>query len=258
MISAERLEQAAAYVLGAMDAPDVTAFETELAQSPELRREVEALRHVSAYLAMAAPAAAPPPRLRDRVLQQARASRPAPAEPLVRARPRMAVTILPWLAAAAALAGVVVMQQRYVGEREGRMALMGAADSMRLAIAARDSVLATLLALDVETARLVSTDRPPSARLYWNRSTSQIVLAAFSLPPAPRGRTYQLWGIAGAGSRPVSLGTFDTSPSGEGRLTGAVPVGVDITVGAVTEEPAGGSPQPTTQPFLVGEFRTSR
>jgi anti-sigma-K factor RskA len=241
-----------------MDAGDVPAFEAELARSPELRREVEELRQVSAYLAMAAPAAVPPQRLRARVLEQGRALRPATATPLVSARRRQARTLLPWLAAAAALAGVVVMQQRYVRERAARVALVGMTDSMRLTIAARDSVLATLLAPDVETAKLVATGRPPTARLYWNRGSHQVVLAAFSLPPAPRGRTYQLWGIAGAGSRPVSLGTFNTSPSGEGRLTATVPVGVDIAVGAVTEEPAGGSPQPTTQPFLVGEFRPGR
>jgi anti-sigma-K factor RskA len=150
------------------------------------------------------------------------------------------------------------MQQRYTRERDARVALVAEGDSIRRAVAARDSLIATLLAPDVETARLVSEGRPPSARLYWNRGARQVVLAAFSLPPAPSGRTYQLWGIAGAGSTPVSLGTFNTSPAGEGRHTASVPAGLEIALGAVTEEPAGGSPQPTTQPFLVGELRASR
>jgi len=32
-----------------------------------------------------------------------------------------------------------------------------------------------------------------------------------------------------------------------------VPVGLAFDVTAVTEEPAGGSPQPTQQPFLTGK-----
>jgi hypothetical protein len=36
-----------------------------------------------------------------------------------------------------------------------------------------------------------------------------------------------------------------------------VPVGLVFQVTAVTEEPAGGSPQPTQAPFLVGEVRRS-
>jgi anti-sigma-K factor RskA len=257
MISDERLEQATAYALGAMEPAEVASFEAELARSPDLRREVEELRRAASYLAMAAPQAAPPARLRDRVLAQGRASRPiTSASSAAASRPRF--TLLPWLAAAAAIAGVIVMQGRYSRERGSREAAVAQSDSLRLALVTRDSLIATLLAPDVETAKLVATGRPPAARLYWNRSSNQIVLAAFDLPPAPRGRTYQLWGIAGAGSTPVSLGTFNTSGAGEGRLTAAVPAGLTIAIGAVTEEPEGGSPQPTTQPFLVGELRGNR
>jgi anti-sigma-K factor RskA len=92
--------------------------------------------------------------------------------------------------------------------------------------------------------------------MFWNRASNQVVLVAFALPPAAPGRTYQLWGIAsGKGQKPVSLGTFNTSANGEVRLSVTVPAGLQIAVGAVTEEPAGGSPQPTTTPFLVGQLQ---
>jgi len=59
-------------------------------------------------------------------------------------------------------------------------------------------------------------------------------------PPLPAGRTYQLWSVDGP--RPVSLGLV-------GRGTGA-PVPVTLPPGtrqvAVSAEPAGGSPAPTT------------
>ena len=79
------------------------------------------------------------------------------------------------------------------------------------------------------------------------------MLTAQNLPPAPNGRTYQLWGIA-ANQQPVSLGTFNTQADGSVLLTMSMPEGVRFDVSAVTEEPAGGSPQPTTQPFLVGNW----
>jgi len=266
MISSALLEQAAAYALGAMDANEVGEFEDELERSEELRREVADLRRVSGFVAMAASPRSPPPRLRERILAEARRVRPIEsvrrdvAEPGATARvtaprpPRWTVMV-PWLALAAALAGVVVMRGRYLDERDARLALALQSDSMRTSLASSDSIIAALLAPDVETAKLVSSGRSPSARIYWNRSRNRVILAVFSLPPAPTGRTYQLWGIAGPNAAPVSLGVFNTSASGEGRLAAAVPEGLTIAVGAVTEEPEGGSPQPTTQPFLVGQMR---
>ena len=57
----------------------------------------------------------------------------------------------------------------------------------------------------------------------------------------PGGRVYQAWKIVG--KTPVSLGLF----SGRGFVA-KLPAG---TVFAVTLEPEGGSPQPTTQPLFA-------
>jgi anti-sigma-K factor RskA len=105
----------------------------------------------------------------------------------------------------------------------------------------------------VRTATLAATGSPPSARLFWNPVRGTVVIVAFDLPPAPAGRTYQLWGIAPGGD-PVSLGTFQTAADGTALVQRPAPGGIPFEVGAVTEEPAGGSPQPTTQPFLVGSW----
>lgn len=60
--------------------------------------------------------------------------------------------------------------------------------------------------------------------------------------PAGAGQTYQLWQIqAGV---PVSLGVFDEA----GLLTAALPPGATV---AVSVEPPGGSPQPTTAPLFA-------
>jgi anti-sigma-K factor RskA len=78
-----------------------------------------------------------------------------------------------------------------------------------------------------------------------------VVVAVFHLPPAPSDSIYQLWAIAQG--KPVSLGVFNTAV--DGHLTAAmnVPAGLTFELTAVTKEPAGGSPQPTQKPFLIGK-----
>ncbi|MBK8005440.1 MAG: hypothetical protein IPK12_16335, partial [Gemmatimonadetes bacterium] len=47
----------------------------------------------------------------------------------------------------------------------------------------------------------------------------------------------------------------NTEPSGHGMVEQIpVPAGVELVAAAVTDEPAGGSPQPTTTPLVVGSF----
>jgi anti-sigma-K factor RskA len=253
MTGAPWSETAAAYALDALDPAERREFEALLARSPEAVREVAELKQVVSLMAYAAPAVAPPPALRERVLAEARRVRPIVAGGSRPNERRLRASLaVPYLALAASVAGMVVLGGRYVAERNARATLVVASDSLRQALASRDVIINALLAPEVSTLKLSATDRPPSARMYWNRTTGQVILAAFQLPPAPQGRTYQLWGIAKTGA-PVSLGTFNTSPTGEGRHVGTAPSGLTIAVGAVTEEPAGGSPQPTSTPFLVGQ-----
>jgi anti-sigma-K factor RskA len=81
------------------------------------------------------------------------------------------------------------------------------------------------------------------------------VFVANALPPAKAGRIYQLWGIE-AGRSPVSLGTFNTDSGGRAVAALNVPAGLRIAVTAVTDEPSGGSPQPTTTPFLAATWKS--
>lgn len=253
MTGAPWSETAAAYALDALDPAERREFEALLARSPEAVREVAELRQVVSLMAYAAPAVAPPPALRERVLAEARMVRPIVAGRSTPNERRWRASLaVPYLALAASVAGIVVLGGRYVAERDARATLVVASDSLRQALASRDVIINALLAPEVSTLKLSATDRPPSARMYWNRTTGQVILAAFHLPPAPQGRTYQLWGIAKTGA-PVSLGTFNTLATGEGRHVSTAPSGLTIAVGAVTEEPAGGSPQPTSSPFLVGQ-----
>jgi len=237
------LELAAPYALGALSPDERAEFEAHLATCATCRAEVQALRDVAGLLAHAAPDSAPPPELRERILREARRLRPFGTR---------RVPVTPWLAAAACFLLALGTGYGYLRERGAREQAARALFAAQDTLAARDSLVATLLSPDVGTAALAGAGRPPSARLFWSPSRHRVVMAVFNLPPAPAGRTYQLWAIAQG--KPVSLGIFNTAP--DGRLTAAmvVPPNLSFEVTAVTEEPAGGSPQPTQQPFLVGKL----
>src|SRR3989442_8393949 len=88
-------------------------------------------------------------------------------------------------------------------------------------------------------------------RLYWNRARNIVVVTAFDLPPAPAGRTYQLWAIE-KGRAPVSVGTFNPPPNGPAVITLPMPAALKPDLSAVTEEPAGRAPPPMPPPVPLG------
>jgi len=276
------LEHAAIYALGALDETERASFEAHLATCDVCTAEVRELRNVAGLLAMAAPHVGPPPRMRERILADARAVRPSSAAPtdaspattspattsparVHRGASRSAFgrgALVPWLAAAAAVAFAAYFGQQYRGERHQRLAAQqalaaarAAVDSTATAVARRDSVIASLIAPDVQTVTVSGSGPSPSARYFLDRRAGRIVIAANSLPPAASGRTYQLWGIQ-TGRPPVSLGTFNTDSSGRALTTLPIPAGLRIAVTAVTDEPSGGSAQPTTTPFLAATWKS--
>ena len=273
------LDHAAPYALGALDENERVSFEEHLASCDICAAEVRELKDVAALLATAAPSVTPPARLRDRILSDARAVRPiatatATATPsetstsprardMARGAPagRRWSTLVPWLAAAAAVVVAVYLGQQSRSERSARASAEQALASARLtldstgsALARRDSLIALLVSPDVQAVSVSGSGPAPSAKYFFDRRARRIVIVASSLPPAAQGRTYQLWGIE-SGKPPVSLGTFNTDSSGHALASVAVPAGLRIAVTAVTDEPSGGSPQPTTTPFLAATWK---
>jgi anti-sigma-K factor RskA len=272
------LDQAAPYALGAMDDAERRSFEEHLATCAMCSAEVKELQNVAALLATAAPQVKPPAGLRDRILADARSVRPIATPPRsvtdaapIRSEPgrgggSLAVkpsrpSIIPWLAAAAAIVFAMYLGQRSRAERDGReIAERSLArtrqtlDSTGTALARRDSLIASLVSPDVQAVSVSGSGPNPSAKYFLDRRRGRIVIAASSLPPAASGRTYQLWGIE-TGKPPVSLGTFNSDSTGRALATLALPAGLRVAVTAVTDEPAGGSPQPTTTPFLAATWK---
>jgi hypothetical protein len=93
-----------------------------------------------------------------------------------------------------------------------------------------------------------------SGRLFFDRARRRWYFHASGLRPAGPGRTYELW-LVDAAQQKLPAGLFDVDARGEASIEVAVPeTASGFALAAVTDEPAGGVPQPTGQIQLVGEL----
>ena len=76
-----------------------------------------------------------------------------------------------------------------------------------------------------------------------------VVFIGASLPRIDSGKTFELWVIPAKGN-PVPAGLFRSQPDATAVFVRPGPVENAAAI-AVTVEPEGGSPQPTTTPFIV-------
>ena len=122
-------------------------------------------------------------------------------------------------------------------------------------LAQRDSALNTVLEAErnLVLVNLVSTPTDgPGIQFFWNVKQGTAMIHAFNLKPAAPGRSYQLWLIKDG--KPVPSRVFNADSDEHGLVWGIeMPADTKgVSAVAITDEPAGGSPQPTTTPFMVG------
>jgi anti-sigma-K factor RskA len=210
----------APYALDALDPPDEQHFEQHLAHCERCRRELAGLREAASSLAYGTSAVAPPPALKDRILEQARSERPNVVSLPELSRRRNWTTPL---AAVAAIAASVAIG-------------LGIWTAVRPT--ARDPFAAVL---SRPGARLV----PLGARGAVAVAPDGDAVLALAVSPAPSGKAYETWVIRDGNARPAGLfaGREGTSVV---ELERPVPAG---SVVAVTLERAGGAEQPTSKPL---------
>jgi anti-sigma-K factor RskA len=207
-------ELTAGYALDALDDQERIAYERHLAHCDRCQAELAAFSASAAALAFAADPAEPPPALRDRILETARAERPN----VVPLRPTARTWAFRGLAAAAC-AAVVGLAVWNVSLRDRLDSARGALTAVELNGAAGSVVVG------------------PSG---------QGTLVVSGLAPTAPGKTYEAWVIKGG--KAVPAGIFSARGTSVVHLKRRIPSGAIV---GITIEPAGGSLQPTSQPIVT-------
>ena len=175
------------------------------------------------------------------------------------ARLSLVQRISPFLAIAATAAfGLAVfrlqdiLQQRNDAEAALRVATVDASRTHeKLAIS--DNLVAAMSGANVQVVDMVSTKKlAPGARMFWDRVANRWTMVTHDLPTAGKGRTYQLW-LVTARAEKISAGTFNTDARGRAVVQATYALSArDLAAIAITEEPTGGSPQPTGAILVAG------
>jgi anti-sigma-K factor RskA len=265
---AELRDMAPAFVLGALTREEQQDFQAALEKSPELAAEVEAYRAVMERIG-SAQETAPPPALRERFLERIASQRPVVTPIEAKAPPLLTVSrgggrspaagwwtsgVLATALAASLLFTVNRNTQldRLRGDMHVRDSLV---DATKHKLGQRETTLNSILEAERELVVVHLAGKPDSTgiQFFWNVRQGRGVLHAFRLQPAPRGRSYQVWLVTNG--KPVPSQVFNSDPDGHG-LVWSITLPRDtegVSAVEVTEEPAGGSLQPTTTPFLFGK-----
>lgn len=167
---------------------------------------------------------------------------------------------VPWFAAAASI-GLALAQVQSArtaqserdAARDALKAATVATTQLTAQLASSDSLVAAMTGAQVSVVELVSTAKlPPGARMFWDRLTNRWTLITHDLSPAQPGRVYQLW-LVTAKSEKISAGTFNTDAKGRAVVQATYALAeADLAAIAITEEPDGGSPQPTGTILVAG------
>ena len=226
----------AAFLLGALDETERAAFEEHLAGCPACREEVDHLLPAARALPISVESMDPPPALKARIMAEVEreasllaaagpeADRPAAPE---RRRRRLSLRV-PRLVPAAVAAALLV-----VGVAIG--------------------VGATQLDDRPERTVAAQVSGAPGATVSVELNGEEGRLMARGLPAPPSGRVYQVW-LKRDGHAPEPTAAL-FMPSRVGAATASVPgtmEGIDQVM--VTDEPDGGSPQPTGDLLAVADI----
>jgi anti-sigma-K factor RskA len=226
-----------AYAVDAVDDLERAAVDRHLGECETCTTEVAEYRETATRLAEGT-WSVPPPRLREQVLARAVAipqvsgvsrRRPAPSPVTRWRRIAIAAAAAGVLGLGAAVTSYAALEQRLDRERVA----IAAAQERREVMTAPD---ATLRAAELSGGGRVSV-------VVSDAEDTGIVFVIGAPPPGP-DRVYQLWLVPQDGGDPVSAGLLRV---GQTQATELIQGVRGRAAFAVSVEPAGGSPAPTTQ-----------
>ncbi|MGP5195886.1 anti-sigma factor [Arthrobacter rhombi] len=272
-----------AYALNALEAGERESFEDAALESEETLREVRSLSETAAILAEHTAPVTPPPRVKADImaairqtpqlsavrddsttttaegfataepearteastdapgvldLSSARARRRVPGTGSSKGTKYLAVAAAALLVTSGGLTGVVISQNHQQDQLQNQMTALDDSNEKMLRIFSSDDVKSATQSLD-DGAQVTVT---------YSASAGLAALTAAGLPKLPQDQGYELWLIGDDGAAPMGMldvadGSTDTALM-EGGLSSATHVGITV-------EPAGGSPQPTTDPIVL-------
>ena len=248
-----------AYALGALDPEDRAAVTAHLATGcTECSKALSESQWLVSQLAYLAPEATPSEMLRGRLLKTVREEAAAANTSTLKS----AIPLWMWGAVAAALlfafynayeARITTNKVREMRATLEQQIQLQQESSRQLAMAQREALILT----DPKSMwiKMPAGDKNlPVLQATWHQQLG-IVVSGWNLPAPSRNRTLQLWLIPKApGAMPVPSMTLRPDWSGKFDLLVASPPDSPGATKwlAITEEPEGGSPQPTTTPIWVG------
>ena len=230
------IDAAGAYVLEAMPDGEREAFERHLEACAICREEVEELLPAAHALPMASPQMTPPPELKSRIMAEVEreaallaqagegADRPAPGRRRERGGWLSGWRLAP-VAAALLVAGVLAGTAL---DREP--ADSGAGEARTVAVT-------------------VDPKRAPDGTAELRVHDGDAMLVGHGMPAPPEGRVYQVWVMPEGSNTPEPTDVLFT-PRSDGSVMAAIPDVSKAKMVLVTDEPLGGSDEPTRTPVM--------
>ncbi len=225
------------FVLGVLERDQAVEIQQHLQDNcPHCGPKVQEASRLMAAFATVAEPVQPPKQLRERVLSSIIPPQPKPNK-------NWFAGLLGLGAACAALLVFCILLGNQVGNLRSQL---GAT------VRERDELQAALKVLSRSETRAVQFGRvnQPQGRVFVNRSGG-LVFVASRMPQLPTNRTFELWLVPPTGA-PRSAGLFQADPNSDALRISSVQVDPASTAAvAVSVEPTGGSPAPTTTPIIV-------
>jgi anti-sigma-K factor RskA len=252
-----------AYALGALDASEQATLEAHLATGcAECAQALEEARWLVSQLAYLAPPAEPSDMLRARLLRTVRAEGAAVPQASSAPSQKSGIPAWLWLGVAALLLfsiysswdarkmqrEVTEVNQRAAAELKRRQQL-----EQELTLAKHEAWILTD-PTSKKIAIMPSDKSMPQLEAMWHPKMG-IYITGQQMPKPQGNKVLQLWLIPKApGAKPMPSHTFWPDANGKiGEMVDDPPEVLAQTKAlAITEEPAGGSLQPTSTPMWVG------
>ncbi len=227
-VHCEHSTDAAAYVLGALDAD--SGFEHHLANCEICQADVDLLREGAKVLPRSTPPVAAPRELIDSVMATVRAEADV-------------------LNAAGAAADKPAARERRFGLRS---LALGTALAVVLALVAVVAIPGGSGPEQTTRGEMLAKTMPSNASVTLYEGDGKAHLKVAGIPKAGESRIYEVWLQRPDDSFAPTDALFDVTADGNGTVY--VPDLADAKAIYITNEPAGGSEQPTTNPLMRVEL----